>query len=72
MIKQFFKFNSFFYRASYIFFRILAFPWIVFVNIADYMGSILSYIIMAIAIFGGLYDDLTPAELSSQISKVCW
>lgn len=40
------------------------------VNIADYLGSILSYIILAIPIFAGNYDDLTPSQLSSLISKV--
>lgn len=40
-----------------------------FINLADYLGSILSYIILAIPIFAGKYDDLTPSQLSSLISK---
>lgn len=39
------------------------------VNIADYLGSILSYIILAIPIFAGAHDDLTPSQLSALISK---
>jgi ATP-binding cassette, subfamily D (ALD), member 4 len=40
------------------------------IGLADYTGSILSYIILAIPIFGGMYDDLTPVELSALISQV--
>lgn len=36
----------------------------------DYLGSILSYIVIAIPIFSGVYGDLSPAELSSLVSKV--
>ncbi|KAI0222791.1 ATP-binding cassette sub-family D member 4 [Lamellibrachia satsuma] len=39
------------------------------IQCADYLGSILSYVILAIPIFLGKYDDLTPAELSALISK---
>lgn len=39
------------------------------VNTFDYMGSILSYIVIAIPIFAGNYDHLTPGELSALISK---
>ncbi|KAM9488146.1 lysosomal cobalamin transporter ABCD4 isoform 2-T2 [Clarias gariepinus] len=39
------------------------------VNTFDYMGSILSYIIIAIPIFAGVYDDLTPGEITTVISK---
>ncbi|XP_061561233.1 ATP-binding cassette sub-family D member 4 isoform X4 [Phycodurus eques] len=39
------------------------------VNTFDYLGGFLSYIIIAIPIFGGLYDDLTPGELSALISR---
>ncbi|XP_061125440.1 ATP-binding cassette sub-family D member 4 isoform X2 [Syngnathus typhle] len=39
------------------------------VNSFDYLGSFLSYIIVAIPIFGGLYDGLTPGELSALISR---
>ncbi|KAF9166275.1 hypothetical protein DFQ26_008280 [Actinomortierella ambigua] len=35
-----------------------------------YLGSILSYIIIAIPIFLGVYSDMKPAELSSLISKI--
>ncbi|KAK2170693.1 hypothetical protein LSH36_1g17037 [Paralvinella palmiformis] len=39
------------------------------IKLADYMGSILNYIILAFPIFGGVYDHLTPSELSSLISE---
>ena len=37
---------------------------------ADYVGSILSYIIVAIPIFSGVYDDESESDLSSIISAV--
>ena len=43
---------------------------VVSVNLADYVGSILSYIILAIPLFNGFYDDLSPTELSALISQV--
>ncbi|XP_041352935.1 lysosomal cobalamin transporter ABCD4-like [Gigantopelta aegis] len=36
---------------------------------ADYLGSILSYIALAVPIFLGLYNSLTAVELSALISK---
>eukprot|EP00066_Takifugu_rubripes_P006744 XP_003971759.1 PREDICTED: ATP-binding cassette sub-family D member 4 [Takifugu rubripes] len=39
------------------------------VNTFDYLGGFLSYIIIAIPIFTGIYDRLTPGELSALISK---
>ncbi|XP_048393137.1 ATP-binding cassette sub-family D member 4 isoform X2 [Stegostoma tigrinum] len=39
------------------------------VNIFDYLGSIISYIIIAIPIFGGQYNGLAPAVLVELISK---
>ncbi|XP_051969752.1 lysosomal cobalamin transporter ABCD4-like isoform X2 [Xyrauchen texanus] len=39
------------------------------VNTFDYLGSILSYIVIAIPIFAGVYDGLTPGELSALVSK---
>nr|XP_055038891.1 ATP-binding cassette sub-family D member 4 isoform X1 [Misgurnus anguillicaudatus] len=39
------------------------------VNTFDYMGSILSYIVIAIPIFAGVYDGLSPGELSALVSK---
>uniref|UniRef100_A0A8C1K5W1 ABC transporter domain-containing protein n=1 Tax=Cyprinus carpio TaxID=7962 RepID=A0A8C1K5W1_CYPCA len=39
------------------------------VNTFDYLGSILSYIVIAIPIFAGDYDGLTPGELSALVSK---
>lgn len=39
------------------------------VNTFDYLGSILSYVVIAIPIFAGEYDGLTPGELSALVSK---
>uniref|UniRef100_A0A3Q1HWM8 ATP-binding cassette, sub-family D (ALD), member 4 n=1 Tax=Acanthochromis polyacanthus TaxID=80966 RepID=A0A3Q1HWM8_9TELE len=39
------------------------------VNTFDYLGGFLSYIIISIPIFTGVYDGLTPGELSALISK---
>ncbi|CAG09148.1 unnamed protein product, partial [Tetraodon nigroviridis] len=39
------------------------------INTFDYLGGVLSYIIIAIPIFTGIYDSLTPGELSALISK---
>uniref|UniRef100_A0A4X2LG33 ATP binding cassette subfamily D member 4 n=3 Tax=Vombatus ursinus TaxID=29139 RepID=A0A4X2LG33_VOMUR len=39
------------------------------INTFDYLGSILSYVVIAIPIFSGVYGDLTPAELSALVSK---
>ncbi|XP_042669169.1 lysosomal cobalamin transporter ABCD4 isoform X3 [Centrocercus urophasianus] len=39
------------------------------INTFDYLGSILSYVIIAIPIFSGVYGDLSPTELSSLVSK---
>ncbi|XP_013362630.1 PREDICTED: ATP-binding cassette sub-family D member 4 isoform X2 [Chinchilla lanigera] len=39
------------------------------VNTFDYMGSILSYIVIAIPIFSGVYGNLSPTELSTLVSK---
>jgi ATP-binding cassette subfamily D (ALD) protein 4 len=36
---------------------------------ADYLGSILSYAVLAIVIFSGKYDDLNATELSVLISQ---
>ena len=40
------------------------------VNTFDYIGSILCYLVIGIAIFSGMYDDLAPEELSALISRV--
>ncbi|XP_072786352.1 lysosomal cobalamin transporter ABCD4 isoform X5 [Taeniopygia guttata] len=39
------------------------------INTFDYLGSILSYVVIAIPIFSGVYGDLSPTELSSLVSK---
>ncbi|XP_061467711.1 lysosomal cobalamin transporter ABCD4 isoform X2 [Rhineura floridana] len=39
------------------------------INTFDYLGSILSYVVIAIPIFNGVYGDLDPAGLSSLVSK---
>ena len=39
------------------------------VNLFDYLGSILSYFVIAIPIFAGLYDDKTSVQLSALISQ---
>lgn len=41
----------------------------IFTNAVSYFGSILSYLIIAIPVFAGDYDDLTPSELGAIISK---
>ncbi|XP_041428901.1 lysosomal cobalamin transporter ABCD4 isoform X1 [Xenopus laevis] len=38
-------------------------------NTFNYLGGILSYMIIAVPIFTGVYADLSPAELSELISK---
>jgi len=40
------------------------------INIFDYFGGIFSYLILAIPIFSGKYDHLTPSDLGSLISQV--
>ncbi|XP_069493724.1 lysosomal cobalamin transporter ABCD4 isoform X6 [Ambystoma mexicanum] len=39
------------------------------INTFDYLGSILSYVVIAIPIFSGVYGNLGPAELSALVSK---
>ncbi|XP_037359758.1 lysosomal cobalamin transporter ABCD4 isoform X1 [Talpa occidentalis] len=39
------------------------------VNTFDYLGSILSYVVIAIPIFSGVLGDLSPTELSTLVSK---
>ena len=39
------------------------------VNMANYLGSILSYLVLGIPILSGVYDSLSGADLSSLISK---
>uniref|UniRef100_V9KTS7 ATP-binding cassette sub-family D member 4 n=1 Tax=Callorhinchus milii TaxID=7868 RepID=V9KTS7_CALMI len=39
------------------------------VNTFDYLGSILSYVVIAVPIFSGVYDGLHPAELIALVSK---
>lgn len=49
---------------------LLSSPLSVGVNTFDYLGGILSYIIISIPIFSGVYNNLSPGELSALISKV--
>lgn len=49
---------------------LLSSPFSVGINTFDYLGGVLSYIVIAIPIFTGIYDSLTPGELSALISKV--
>lgn len=42
------------------------------VNFIDYVGAYLSYIIIAIALFGGMYDNIQPSSLSAEISRVSY
>uniref|UniRef100_A0A8C0JGV8 ABC transmembrane type-1 domain-containing protein n=1 Tax=Chelonoidis abingdonii TaxID=106734 RepID=A0A8C0JGV8_CHEAB len=39
------------------------------INTFDYLGSILSYVVIAVPIFSGFYGDLDPAQLSALVSK---
>uniref|UniRef100_A0A452HQ40 Uncharacterized protein n=1 Tax=Gopherus agassizii TaxID=38772 RepID=A0A452HQ40_9SAUR len=39
------------------------------INTFDYLGSILSYVVIAVPIFSGVYGDLDPAQLSALVSK---
>ncbi|XP_071602113.1 lysosomal cobalamin transporter ABCD4 isoform X7 [Heliangelus exortis] len=39
------------------------------INTFDYLGSILSYVVIAIPIFSGVYSGLSPTELSALVSK---
>ena len=39
------------------------------VNLFNYLGAILSYIVIAVPIFGGVYDDLDSGELAQVISE---
>lgn len=37
----------------------------------DYVGAILSYLIIAIALFGGKFDNMSTTALGGEISRVC-
>ena len=45
-------------------------PSVVSVNIFDYSGAILSYCLIGVPVFAGMYDSLDVAALSALISKV--
>ena len=49
----------------------LFFMFTVSINAFDYLGAIFSYLIIAIAVFSGMYDGMSSTELSAQISRVC-
>ena len=36
----------------------------------DYVSTIISYLLVGVAIFSGMYDSYSPAQLASAISKV--
>ncbi|XP_076097450.1 lysosomal cobalamin transporter ABCD4-like isoform X1 [Mytilus galloprovincialis] len=40
-----------------------------FINLSNYFGSILSYLLLAIPIFGGSFDSMSSVELSAKISS---
>ncbi|VDI25461.1 ATP-binding cassette, subfamily D (ALD), member 4 [Mytilus galloprovincialis] len=40
-----------------------------FINLSDYFGSVLSYLLLAIPIFGGSFDSMSSIELSAKISS---
>ena len=42
------------------------------INSFDYLGSILSYVVIAVPIFMGKYDNLSPSDLSALISQVSY
>ena len=42
------------------------------VNLFNYLGAILSYIVIAVPIFGGVYDDLDSGELAQVISETAF
>jgi ATP-binding cassette subfamily D (ALD) protein 4 len=39
---------------------------------SDYIGSILSYLVLAVPIFAGAYDNLSPSEVGALISQVSY
>ena len=39
------------------------------VNLFNYLGAVLSYIVIAVPIFSGVYDSLDPGELAQMISE---
>ena len=41
------------------------------INMFDYVGAILSYLIIAIALFGGKFDNMSTTALGGEISRVC-
>ncbi|KAL3207862.1 hypothetical protein MRX96_052618 [Rhipicephalus microplus] len=45
------------------------FPLAFGIHLFDYTGAILSLLVIAVPIFSGVYDSLTPQELAALISK---
>ena len=41
----------------------------IWINLCDYLGSILSFIALAVPLFAGVYNNLSPADLSRLISQ---
>ena len=58
------------FTANCYYYLFLSIPPIVAVNLFDYIGSILSYAVIAVPIFAGVYDGLSSDELYSLISQV--
>jgi hypothetical protein len=43
----------------------------VMVQVFDYVGAILSYLVLAVVVFSGSLRDMSPSDLSAYISQVC-
>ena len=48
------------------------FPIDLSVNLFQYLGAIVSYLVIAVPIFSGVYDDKNPSELAQVISETAF